>query len=68
MTPREADAIYEQGKAALLANYLDKPAADTTDKVADAARKLIDAIQCYENSVLRDGSLLVVKMGKERMA
>ena len=67
MTPREADAIYEQGKAALLANYLDKPAADTTDKMADAARKLIDAIQCYENSVLRVGSLLVVKMGKEHL-
>jgi hypothetical protein len=65
MTPREADAIYEEGKTALLITYLDKPAADTTDKMADAAKKLIDAIQPYENSVLRVGNLLVVKVGKE---
>jgi hypothetical protein len=67
ITPREADATYEQGKTALLATYLDNPTADITDKMADAARKLIDAIQPYENSVLRVGNLLVVKNGKEEL-
>ncbi|QNH63198.1 hypothetical protein [Hymenobacter sediminicola] len=60
-TQREVHEIYNKGKAALEANYLGKPVAESTAQLSNAAAQLIAACQNVDEIVLRTGALILVK-------
>lgn len=60
-TQAELEDVYNKGKLALEAKYLNAPMAEATEKYANAAGKLLDSISNFENAVIRLGALLVIK-------
>lgn len=73
VTAEEVKPVFDRTKAALEMRYLDKPQAEVTGMLADAAAKLITAFKDIEGPCCGQvGSLLIVKMpgadGKPAMA
>ncbi len=64
-TKAEIEEVYNKGKLALEATYLNKPTADATETIANAATKLIEALKNIDQGVLRLGAILVVKVKKD---
>ncbi|MDU0371043.1 hypothetical protein ACFPAF_11605 [Hymenobacter endophyticus] len=60
-TQQQVHEIYDKGKAALEANYLGKPVAESTAQLSSAAAQLIAACQNVDEIVLRTGALIIVK-------
>ncbi|RPD50260.1 hypothetical protein DNI29_05545 [Hymenobacter sediminis] len=60
-TQQQVHEIYDKGKAALEANYLGKPVAESTAQLSSAAAQLIAACQNVDEIVLRTGALILVK-------
>jgi hypothetical protein len=61
-TKQEIQEIYSKGKAALEANYLGKPVAESTALLSTAAAQLIAACQGVDEIVLRTGAIILVKV------
>jgi hypothetical protein len=61
ITPEDADRLFNKGKQALELKLIDLHIADQTDKLANAAEKLLKSIENYENATIRLGTLLVIK-------
>lgn len=53
--------LYDKGKKALELKYVELPTADQTEKLANAAEKLIKSLSNVEEGVIRCGGLIVLK-------
>jgi len=64
-TKSEVKDIYNKGKQALEAQHLNLPTAEATEKLANAASRIIEAMANIDEGVLRLGAILVVKVQRE---
>lgn len=62
---QEASEIYQKGKVALEAKFIDLPSAEATDKLASAAAGLITSLSGVSDAAIRCGSILLVKVTKD---
>jgi hypothetical protein len=66
----DLEKLYFKGKKALELKYVDLPTAEQTEKLANAADKLVSTLQNVEEGVVRCGALIVLKghfNGKPRL-
>ncbi len=69
-TRDEMEEIYKKGKRALELQYLDKPTAEATNELTNAASNLINACNSLDEVVIRLGAILLVKVnidGKSKL-
>ncbi|MGN6211507.1 hypothetical protein [Parafilimonas sp.] len=62
--------LYEKGKKALELKHIDLPTAEQTEKLANAADKLVSSLNGIDEGVIRCGALIVLKKiinGKPRL-
>ena len=57
----DLEALYNKGRKALEIKHLDLPTAEQTEKLANAAEKLIGSLKEVNEGVVRCGALLVLK-------
>lgn len=53
--------IYEKGRKALELKYVELPTAEQTEKLSNAAEKMVNSLNCVEEGVIRCGALIVLK-------
>jgi hypothetical protein len=63
-TQKEINSLYEKGKDALVANYLNLPTAEATSKLSEAAASLINSISDIDEAAIRLGAIVIVKTKK----
>jgi hypothetical protein len=63
-TQEEIEDLYNKGKQALEAKYLNLPTAEATEKIANAASKIIDSIADIDEAAIRLGAIIIVKINK----
>ena len=55
--------LYQRGKKALELKHIELPSAEQTEKLANAAEKLVKSLEGVEEGVIRCGGLIVLKKG-----
>lgn len=61
VSAEELDRAITRGKKALELKYVELPTAEQTEKLANAAKSLIESMQGFNDAVARLGALLVLK-------
>ena len=61
VSPEEIEKLFKKGKRALELKHVELPTAEQTEKLANAAAKVVESLDKFEEGIVRLGSLLVLK-------
>ena len=64
-TQAEIDDLYNKGKQALEAKYLNLPTAEATEKIVNSASKIIESLATIDEAAIRLGAIIIVKIKKD---
>lgn len=60
-SPEELEKLFKKGKRALELRHVELPTAEQTEKLANAAAKVVESLEKFDEGIVRLGTLLVLK-------